>query len=309
MALSGLWRERAAHDYTGATKWGNGVDPIHAVRDQGRGRQIGARATLLPLGEPSDAVSEGLTARDIDWVCDDYVDGGAIPGEYYRYQDDLPRWDTTTPEFRGATTSPAMGESESWGPHFDDGTDMFPRPGPTAGTLRWLDDDHGETIEQQHAIAVPTPFVTGGWIGKSRGAEAYPESTQQVGQDRFSWTLNNATVQGPGLQSLDNQRAVQRGTDAPRESILSRTAGMMTKAYARSFAMGGGPGTPDMQPREQTAGFKRPWFPRSPGLPPAEDHMFNTLEGRVPIQRYTAPDPWQGDPEVGAGDTVTDWGY
>lgn len=307
MAVSGTWQQRARHDYTGATRWGDGYNPIHEVRDNGRGRVVGARQTLLPLGEPSDSVNDQLTAREIDWVCDDYVEA-AGPGERFRYQDEYPRWDETTPQFRDRSNSPAMGGQPAWGVYNDDDpSDIWPRPGPTGGTEGRLVDSHGEDYEQQHAIAVPTPFVSGGWMAKQRGAVAVPESTQEPAQPGYWWTLNNAGVQGPGLRSSDNDRAVQRGTDAPRTGIMSRTAGMMEKAYARSFGMGGGPGTPDMQPYQQTAGLKRPWFNRVAGLPPDEDHFMNTMEGRVPIQRYTAPDPYQGDPEVGPGDTSGEW--
>ncbi len=309
MGVSGTWQQRAAHDYTGATRWGDGYNPIHGVRDNGRGRVVGAHQTLLPLGEPSDSVAEGLTGREIDWVCEDYVDG-TMPGEHFRYQDDLPRWNETTPQFRDVTTSPAMGEQPSWGVYNDsDPSDIWPLPGPTGGTQRWLDNSHGEDVEQQHAVAVPTPFVTGGWLSKQRGADAHTEAAQEPGQDRYQLAINTSPVQGQGVQSLDNQRAVQRGTDTPRTSILSRTAGMAEKAYARSFGMGGGPGTPDMQPFQQSAGLKRPWLTRVAALPPAEEHFMNTMEARVPIQRYTTPDPYQGDPEVGPGDAGVDWGY
>lgn len=310
MGISGLWAQRAAQDYTGAAKWGNGYDPIHGVRDNGRGRVIGAKSTLLPLGEPSDSVAPGLTGREIDWVCEDFVEG-AVPGEYFRYQETYPRWNTTTPQFRDDTTSPAMGEQPAWGVYYDDDpSDIWPRPGPTGGTQMWLDNSHGEDVEQQHAINVPTPFVTGGWVAKSRGAVAQPEA-QEAAQDGYTWTINNATVQGPGLRESVNDRAVGRGTDAPRTPVQSRTAGMMAKAYARSFGMGGGPGTPDMYPFQQTAGLKRPWVTRVPSVPPDEQHFMNTMEGRVPFQRAMAPDPYQGDPEVGAGDSMVgaEWGY
>jgi hypothetical protein len=86
---------------------------------------------------------------------------------------------------------------------------------------------------------------------------------------------------------------------------------MVVKQYAKSFGMGGGPGTPDMQPFGQTVGLKRPWLTRAAAMPPAEDHTYNSMEGRSPIQRSMSPDPYQGDPEAGGGDVVTssEWGY
>lgn len=308
MAVSGLWLQRAAHDYTGATKWGNGINPIHAVRDAGRGRVIGTRQNLLPLGEPSDAVSDAITGRDLDFLCEDYTDAPMV-GETFRYQEDMPRWNQTTPQFRGDSNSPAMGEQPAWGVYNDTNPiDGFPLPGPTGGMQSWLDVDHGEVEEQQTAIAVPTRPVTGGWQSKLRGAVAQPES-QEAAQPGLVWTINTAAVQGPGVQELSNERAVARGTDAPRTSIRSRTAGMVAKDYAKSFGTGGGAGTPDMRPYQQTAGFKRPWLTRVAGVPPTEDHFMNTMEGRTPMFRSIPQDPWQGDVESGGGDLVDDGGW
>lgn len=310
MGISGTWVQRAAHDYTGATKWGNGVNPIHGVRDNGRGRVIGVRENLLPLGEPSDVVQEALTARDIDYVCEDYADV-PYPGEVFRYQEEMPRFDTSTPQFRDAVNSPAMGEHVPWGVYFDsDPTGLHPLPGPTGGMLTALDVDHGEIVEQQRAIAVPTSPVSGGWLSKVRAKVAQPES-QEATQEGFVWTLNNASVQGPGLRELANDRAVLRGTDAPRSGILSRTAGMVEKTYAKSFGMGGGAGTPDMQPFQQTAGLKRPFLTRKAATPPMELHTWGGIESRSPLTRTTPADPYQGDPEVAGGAVVdtADWGY
>lgn len=309
MAISGAWASRARQDYTGATKWGTGINPIHGVRDNGRGRVVGAKETLLPLGEPSDAVAPDLI-DSVDWLCEGpYVDE-QYAGETYRYQDERPRFDQTTPSFRGDTNSPAMGETTPWGVYFDANPDGdFPRPGPTGGTQVWLDVSHGERRERQHAIAVPTQPVTGGWLSKVRGAQAQAES-QDPTQPGFVFTINNSTVQGPGLKSSTNDRAVARGTDAPRSAITSRTAGMVEKVYGRSFGMGGGSGTPDMQPF-QTSGYRRPWFMRTAAAPPYEDHQYNEMEGRIPINRTMPADPYLGDPEAdGTGeDTAYGWGY
>jgi len=309
MGISGSWAQRNAQPYTGAAKWGDGVHPIHAVRDQGRGKTIGIRANLLPYGQPSDVVSDALTARDIDYVCEDYVDS-PLAGEYYRYQDDYPRWDQTTPQFRGATNSPAMGETPAWGVHYDaDPSDIWPLPGPTAGTQQWLDVDHGEAAELNTAIAVPTMPVTGGWRSKQRGALAVPDG-QDPSQPGYTGAINTARVQGQGVQQLDNLRATTRGTDTPRSAIRSRTAGMVAKDYARSFGLGGGAGTPDMRPYQQTAGLRRPWYTRRAALPPDEAHTWNEMEGRYPLQRQIPADPYQGDPEDAAGPaTVSDWGF
>jgi hypothetical protein len=311
MGITGQWAQRAAHDYTGATKWGHGYHPIHGDRSAGndRGRVIGTKTNVYPLGEPSDAVTASLTDVTLDWVAIDDSEH-PLPGEWFRYQEDLPRWGTRSGQFRDATNSPAMGEQPAWGVYYDsDRTGEFPRPGPTGGMQTWLNVDHGEVEEQQRANVVPTRFVSGGWLGKVRGALAQEES-QVSGQNGFVWTINNASVQGQGMQEMAKPWGVARGQDGPRTPIRSRTAGQTVKKYGLSFRMGGGSGTPDMTPFQLTAGLKRPWKTRHPALPPDELHHMNTLEGRVPIARAVPPDAYQGDPEVGPGDRVPgDWGY
>lgn len=308
MGISGTWAQRQRVSYTGALKWGNGIDPIHEIRDQGRGRQIGTRENLYPLGTPSDVVSPGLTSREIDWICDDYISEQYVD-EVFRYQDDRPRWDKTPPDFRDRTNSAAMGEQPSWGVYYDDDpSDIWPRPGPTGGTQAWLDVSHGEDVERQRAIAVPTMPVTGGWLNKQRGAVALAES-QDPAQEGYVFTINNTPVQGPGVKQMSNERAVARGTDDPRSPITSRVAGMAAKDYGRSFLMGGGPGTADMFPFQQTAGLKRPWFTRTAAAPPDELHQYNSMEGRIPITRQLPPDPYQGDPEYLGADDAPDGGW
>lgn len=317
MAISGTWSSRYANaqSYTGALRLGTGYNPIHGVRDN-PGRVTGVKGTLYPLGDPSDAPPDQLVSPD-DFVCDDWGGGEAYAGEDFRYQDTEPRWGTPTEAFRDATNSEIMGEWTAWGPYNDyNQVDGFPQPGPTGGMDIALDVSHGEDQERQHAIAAPTRGVSGGWLNKARGQVPANEA-QTVGDPSAEWAVNTGQVQGPGLKASDNVRAMGRGTDAPRTGIQSRTAGMVYRNYPQSFGNGGGPGTADMFPYQQTAGLKRPFVSRHPGLPPEEEHTWNEMEGRVPLQRTVPPDPYQGDPEtVGATggtdaiqDDGSDWGY
>jgi hypothetical protein len=313
MAISGSWSARYANAsaYTGALRWGTGINPIHAIPDN-PGRVTGTKTNLYPLGEPSDGAPEVLIDAD-DYVCSDWDGEQPYPDEVFRYQEDLPRWDQTTPQFRDAIDSPAMGEHLPWGPDYPE-SDDFPLGGPTVGMRQQLDVDHGDVEEQQHAIAVPTRGLQGGWLNKARSTAALPaqETAQAVGDPAAQWAVNTGQVQGEGLKSSDNSRALARGTDSPRSSIQSRTAAMRAYSPATSFGMGGGPGTPDMQPFQQTAGLKRPFVVRQPTLPPFEEHTWNEMEGRVPLQRTVPPDPYQGDPETtgdtGGTDAIYDYG-
>jgi len=305
MAISGTWAERYANaqSYTGATRWGTGVNPVHALRDN-PGRVTGVKENLYPLGDASDAVADTILNAD-DFTGTDWDGEEPYPDEVFRYQDTRPRWDEVTPQFRGESNSAAMGEQPAWGVYYDDDvTGEFPQPGPTGGTQEWTDISHGEDTERQHAIAVPTRGLQGGWRNKARSSAALAaqNTTQAVGDPAAQWAVNTGQVQGQGLQSLDNSRALARGTDSPRSPIRSRTAAMRAYSPATSSGMGGGPGTPDMYPFQLTAGLKRPFTARSPGLPPEEEHYWNEMEGRYPLQRTVPPDPYQGDPEV-TGDT------
>lgn len=305
MAISGSWAERYANAqaYTGAKRWGTGYNPIHEIRDN-PGRVTGTKENLYPLGDPSDSPPEEILGLD-DYADADWDGEQPYPGEDFRYQDDEPRWDQVTPQFRNATLgNPVMGEWTSWGVYNDDNpVDGFPLAGPTGGMNQALDVSHGEDQERQHAISVPTMPVAGGWKTKAHGSvqDAAHNDGQDIGPDRLAqWAVNTGKVQGPTVTSMTQDRALARGTDAPREPIQSRVVGMRQYSPALSFQMGGGAGAPDMFPFQTTAGLKRPFVMRAPGLPPFEDHMFNTMEGRVPLQRTVPPDPYQGDPEAAA---------
>src|SRR6266567_6413181 len=298
MAIGGTWSSRYANaqNYTGARRWGTGINPVHAVRDN-PGRVTGIKENLSALGDPSDAPPEQLIGPD-DYGGSDYQGDEPYPDEVFRYQDERPRWNEVTPQFRDESNSGAMGEQPPWGVYGDANLiDGFPLPGPAGGMDPVLDIHHGESTERQHAIAVPTRGLQGGWLNKARGRDAHAEA-QDPAQPGYQLAVNTAEQQGQGVKSRVNDRAVARGTDAPREAIASRTAGMAYRQFAQSVGMGGGPGTPDMQPFQQTAGLKRPFVPRRAGLPPAEDHYWNEMEGRVPLQRTVPPDPYQGDPET-----------
>jgi len=309
MGITGSWVAASApRSYAAATKQGTGYNPIHEIRDGGRGRDKDA----TPPSEVIVSVNPNITSPDIDWLCDDYEDE-TFPGESFRYQESRPRWhDSSTPDFRDDVNSEQMGEQQSWGPHFDSGPEGFPLGGPTGGSSAWLDVNRGEAAERQHAIAVPTRGVSGGWLNKNRDGLAVSEA-QDPGpwQDGYVSAQTTSWAQGQGVRELDNERARERGTDAPRSAILSRTAGMMARVWPSSFGNGGGPGVPDMAPFQQSSDYRRAWRYRRAAPPPPEAHMFNTAEGRIPLTRAIPSDPYQGDTEAGDGSDYTDsgWGY
>jgi hypothetical protein len=309
MGITGSWAAASGpRAYAAATKQGTGYNPIHEVRDGGRGRDKDA---TLP-GEALSSVPPALTADDIDWCSDYYVSDTPMDGEAWRYVDSRPKWNQEPPDFRDMTNSEEMGETQAWGPHFDSGPDGFPIPGPTGGAATWLDIDRGEVLENQRAIAVPTRGVSGGWKNKDRGPLAVAEA-QDPGpwEDGYVPAVQTSWAQGQGVRRSDNDRAQLRGTDAPRSAIEARTAGMRVRTWPSSFGNGGGAGTADMFPFQQSSDYRKPWMFRRSAAPPAEAHTFNTMEGRIPLTRSIPTDPYQGDTETGDGSDYTDseWGY
>lgn len=304
MAITGAWKARQVvpEEYAGALQWGSGVNPVHAVRSGPPGAQ-GRIISVAGMGaEPSPEEILGPT----QWgYCAE--DEQFYAGEDYRYlRDDHPNWGENgagrpdrSGEIQEYGLAPQPEGWPSWGPHFDDNpVDGFPVGGPTGGgVLREYTD--GLDIERRHAIAVPTGGVSGGWLNKQRGAQLEARTS-----DPAQYEVNTSMRQVH--QSSENTRAVVRHTDETRTAIRARTAGMKTKTYGKSFEMGGGPGTPQMFPYQQDVLF-RPFFYRSAGVPPMEQHTWNEMEGRTPIQRSVPDDPYMG--EQAGGTQGGDFGY
>ena len=290
MAIAGSWYSGAVtpSEYAGATRWGTGINPVHAVRDPGS-RETGIKENLLPLGHGGTVTmpDELLGAEQWGYSPEDQA---AYAGEDYRYMtDDHPNWDVGTVgradrdgRIMAVGPYPEPEGWPEWGPHFDDNpVDGFPLAGPTGGGgVRAYSD--GAEIENAHAIAVPTPGWRGGWANKAHGAVEEAETS-----DPKQYEINTSMNQLH--RSRDNGRAVTRGTDDVRSGIATRLTGMKVKAYAKSSGMGGGPGTPDMAPVTQRLPY-RPWFYRSAGVPPAPDTTYGTMSAFTPIERTLPSD-------------------
>jgi hypothetical protein len=297
VAIAGSWRAGAVTpaEYTGALRWGTGINPVHSVRDPGT-RVTGVKENLLPLGagEEGADVPESLLGPEM-WGYS-AEEAAAYPGEDYRYlEDDHPNWgdnEAGRPDRDGDIfiegVLPQLEGWPSWGPHFDDNpVDGFPVAGPPGGgEVRAYSD--GAEIENSRAIAVPTRGWRGGWLNKAHGPVEEAETS-----DPRQYEMTTSMTQLH--QTRVNDAAVTRGTDDPRAPIATRLTGQKVKHFAMSEGMGGGPGTPDMRPQPQDLPY-RPWFYRSAGLPPPPDTFYGTMTAFDPIER-TLP--------VDAGEYVT----
>lgn len=295
MAIAGSWRSGAVtpSEYVGATRWGTGINPIHAVRDAGS-RETGIKENLLPLGSgsqgadvPEDMIGPAQWGYSTE-------EAALYPGEDYRYlADDHPNWGDNSvgrPDRDGdimvAGKLPQPEGFPDWGPHGVSYPD-FQLPGyPGGEDLRAYSD--GTDVEKLHAIAVPTRGYRGGWVNKAHGKVEEAETS-----DPKQYEINTSMNQLH--RSLDNGRAVARRTDDPRSAIATRLTGQKVKVYAKSSGMGGGPGTPDMAPVGQQLPY-RPWFYRQGAMPPPPDTYYGTMTAFEPIER-TLP--------VDAGEYVT----
>ena len=286
MAIAGTWKAGAVtpSEYAGALRQGTGINPIHSVRDPGS-RETGIKENLLPLG--TDPAAGGIVPEELlgpeMWGYSS-EEAAAYPGEDYRYLEaDHPNWDQGSvgrPDRDGGIMTegvyPQPEGWPSWGPHGTGGDPDFPlQSWPGGEDLRAYSD--GTDIEKHHAIAIPTPGWRGGWINKAHGLIEEAE-TSDPAQYEINTSMNQLH------RSLDNNRAVGRGTDDPRSDIATRLTGQKIRHYAMSSGMGGGPGTPDMAPVTQNLPY-RPWYFRTAGTPPPPDTYFGTMTAFDPIER------------------------
>ena len=287
MAYSGAWRAANVTplEYDGASRWGTGVNPVHAIPEG-----IPRGGIKLPLGStgPGEIAPEAILGP-VAWGYQ-AEDAQYYAGEDYRYlRDDHPNWDEPTvgrPDRDGQIMDtgayPQPEGWPSWGPSNLDGTsDDFPLTGPPGGAGVRSFSDEAE-VERGHLIAVPTPGYTGGWVSKLHGP-VNTARTSDPAQYEIATGLRQTSSQ------LDNTRAVARATDAPREPVANRLTGVKVRDWPKSLGMGGGPGTPDLFPQQQDGIPKRPFFYRAGAMPPAEAHTWNEITYFEPVAR-TVPD-------------------
>lgn len=309
MAISGAWKAGAVtrSDYTGAAKWGTGIDPVHGFYEN-QGRPTTTREPLLAGDPQTDAVPEEITGPSM-WGYS-AEDAAYYGGEDYRYlAEDHPNWGDgelgradRDGDVMTAGRYPQPEGWPSWGPHEVTETDLIagnPLGGPPGGAdLRAYSD--GAEVENNRAIAVPAPGWRGGWANKAHGLVQEAEGSAP---SQYEITTSYAQLH----QVRVNAAAAARGTDDPRAPIETRLTGQKVRYYAADWSTGGGPGTPDMRQQPQDLPY-RPWFFRQAQAPPPPDTTYGTMTAFDPIERTLPAD---------AGESVTvqeaaaagDYGY
>lgn len=305
MAIAGSWLAGniTPAEYSGSTRWGTGINPIHGVRDNS-GRPGGTKLALGGTDDDAMVPEEILGPAQWGYSAED---AAMFPGEDYRYVAvDHPNWDEPLAS-RGDRGGPGTYSHEvldfpQWGPHGTDpeDPDAWPLPGWPGGSRLRAESAQAEN-ELIHQIAVPTPGVSGGWLNKQHGAVL-------DGRDADPSQVMVNTSERQLRSHLDNTRATGRATDDLRTAIANRLTGMKAKLYGKSFGMGGGPGTPDMALVTQDLPY-RPWFYRQGAMPPAEVHQWNELTAFEPVLRSLPSDAGDQVVTQEAGITPDDYGY
>lgn len=279
---SGTWASKYIaptnlQPYATAAVWGTGISPIHSIYGEGPPIRVLGRP-----GEEGSAGYEGQPAGDSvpqQWIATDmwgYRSSDDRTNNYVDY-DDRPNWGEQPPQYRGDI-------------------DDHPSVGESAESFR---EQHGgaHRFRQKLADALPNETVTEGWRNKPKGraADAEPSADSQ---------LIVQTSMRQRYQTRNNDHAVARATDDPREVIHSRVVGQKLKIYS------GEERHEDMFPYQQEI-ILRPFWYRSAGTGDPAMMEPNEMFQSTPVIRQPPPDPSMGinEEESGYGYTTEDPGY
>lgn len=316
---TGAWRASAvsATGYTGISKWGTGVNPIHGIA--GAGESLRTEGTKLNY-DPTTAGAGDNTGTYTDELLGQGYSVEDNPGQYYGYNVNDPEiWGYG--ELTGTADRPSWGteqgdrysSEDGWGlPNPPPDTEPLPgdprgktqnstssgfpswggsrKPGPAGRFIRAIRRGGTEAITA--ARVLPNEDVAQGWTNKTHGiaADSRPSDDSQIFM-QTSMTQRYQTRAG-------SQRSGSQSTfSAP---IESRVVGQKVKNWTREDS----PRHWDMLPYEQQD-FLRPFLSRQAGTGYREWMYSNDMYVSPVIQREPPSDPELG-PVAGG---VEDYGY
>ena len=314
-AYRGIYARQSSltEPYATAAVWGTGINAIHGfygegvpVRVQGRADALGASpvATGPNAGQrdyqqpgtssgndPPEELTWGYT---VDYSPESFGSGtdssmyadDAAPGEI-QYMGDRPGWGEDVQSERVRHNAASM---PSWGRSGERLRSL--RQGAARYRIYHVPGGNYSPVTAEQPNSLPTETVSEGWENKvtSFVANAHPSDPSQ-------YEVQTSMRQRYGTRN--NDRAVERDTDAPRSKIASRVAAMVEKVYStgeRSY---------DMFPF-QIDQIHRPFRYRTAGTGPQAWMRANAVGSITPIQRVPPADPAMGVPEVSEDD---DFGY
>lgn len=284
-AYSGSWLSQARRDtleYQTARVWGTGVHPIHGTRmGVGRNDATAPDATAADVAVAEIGTEDyGYNPEDIAGL--DYFASPVLATEGMPFEPD--QW--PSPEENIRHDIPFNGQ----------------RPLGAGGRFKAFihsvrtgarNDNQWRGISTQ----IPVETVNEGWLNK-------PSTGMDIGDPADSEPSDNSqifvmTSQVQRNKTLDNDRAMMRGTDQAREAIPSRIVPMKVKEYSE------GKRHYDMFPF-QIEDIPRPFSYRTAGTGPRYYLLPNEQWQVTALQRTPPPDPSMGTVD---SELSSDYGY
>ena len=289
---TGAWRASVISEaaYSGALKWGTGVNPVHSIPGMGPPLQIESKLNFDPVTTPGGQETDVL-AEDYSW------------DPTYNPDPTLPEYNVTDATIFGDTSQTGAADRPSWGQDSPDvpsrektqnaTSDQYPswggsrKTGPAGRVIRAI--RRGNDLLTS-ARVLPGEDVAQGWTNKTHGiiADSRPADDTQVFM-QTSMTQRYKTREG------SQRSGSQSDFTAP---VQSRVTGQKVKTWTRPDSARHW----DMQPYAQDD-YIRPFLSRQAGTGYREWMYPNDMYVSPAIQREPAPDPELG-PVAG-----TDYGY
>lgn len=211
MARLPSWRDQVPQSYSGARKWGTGINPIHTKHGGYEGRNLAPGNEVQP--DPGFD-NNGYTSWEFETA--DWNTGG-VDLSFMRQH---PNWGDRRP--RGMANMPAWGRGNT--------------PVPNGTRKRIIGE--GRSYKEGRTDEQPAGVAGEGWQNKVSGVENEAETS-----DPRQYEMQTSMTQRHNV--LDNSRATMRNTDGVRASISPRLAGVKIKMFS------GGQRHDEMTPREQ----------------------------------------------------------
>lgn len=308
---TGTWRAAAVSNtaYSGASKWGTGINPVHGIRTSGPNIITPSKVNIDPVAPPG--------GQDTDIIAEDYAwDGGVNQSG-----DELENYNVTPISLYGYNSETGTADR----PFFDDiQSDRYSNemgwglPNPPYDAMPVPDDPRGRmqnftsndfpswggsrktkpagTLIRSlrrgarlisSAKVLPNEDVAQGWINKGHGIS--PDSHDS---DVSTVLIQTSAVQRRKVRAGSQRSGSQSTFEAP---IASRETGQKLKVYAASDSDRHW----DMLPYQQED-YVRPFLSRTVGTGWREWNLPNAMYVSPTIQREPAPDPQLG-PVAGSG--------
>jgi len=292
--ITGQWGRTYTVPYSGADKWGTGINPVHQFYGEDSPLRVYGRQGNRPVVTAPGEADRDFVTGETSWgyVPEDLagLDVFANPEEAITgvlfVKDSHPDLSEGTVTYRANVPNQSR---RPWG-----------SSGAYKNVLRSIMRSAGNINNQANGYSyqLPTETVSEGWVNKPASGMDEGQVPYAVVSDPAQYEVQTSMRQRDAVQ--DNGRAVLRQTDVPRENIASRVAPMKLKIYSgeqRHY---------DMFPR-QMDDIPRPFWYRRAGTGRIQEMAPNAMVVISPLQRTVPPDPSLGPQET----TLTDdnFGY